>query len=131
MLALLRTAIFIAVPAEFEGNNHMPSETTSQLPEVQDADVPDVSVVTCAAQTEGEQVFALLKNLQQKMRDGHTVTVNAEAVRRISTLGLQVLASAKSTANRHGLKLHLHSPTPEFKRACAETGLSEFFGIGG
>lgn len=128
MLALVRTAIFIAVTAEFEGNNHMPSETNSQLPEEQSA---DESVVTCAAQTEGEQVAVLLSHLKQKLHDGHSVAVNADAVQRISTLGLQVLASAKSTANQRGLELHLHSPSAEFKRACADTGLSKFFDIGG
>lgn len=119
---------FIAVLAKFEGNNHMPSEITSQRPEKLNA---TVSVVACAAQTEGEQVFALLKNLQQTIHDGHPVVVNAGEVRRVSTLGLQVLAAAKATANRRGLRLDIHSPTPEFQRACADTGLSEFFGIGG
>jgi anti-anti-sigma regulatory factor len=119
---------YIAVPAQFEGNNLMPSEVTSQLPETHNA---NVSVVTCAAQTEGEQVFALLKNLQQKMHDGHPVAVNAGEVRRVSTLGLQVLAAAKASANLRGLRLDIHSPTPEFQRACADSGLSEFFGIGG
>jgi anti-anti-sigma regulatory factor len=105
----------------------MPSEVTSQLPEKHNA---NVSVVTCAAHTEGEQVFDLLKHLQQKMHDGHPVAVDAGEVRRVSTLGLQVLAAAKATANRRGLSLDIHSPTPEFKRACADTGLSELFGIG-
>lgn len=106
----------------------MPSEVTLQLSNERNA---GVFVVTCAEQSEGEQVFVLFKHLQQKMQGGHSVTVNAEGVRRISTLGLQVLAAAKSTANRHGLKLDVHSPSPEFQRACADTGLSELLGIGG
>lgn len=106
----------------------MPSDVTSQHPEKHNA---NLSVVTCDAHTEGEQVFALLRQLQQKMHDGHPVAVNAGEVRRVSTLGLQVLAAAKANANRRGLRLDIHSPTPEFQRACADTGLSEFFGIGG
>lgn len=89
----------------------------------------DRASLNCPEYTEGEQIGVFLRQLQQTLQSRLPVTVNVCEVRRISTLGMQVLAAAKISANRDGLKFEFVSPSPEFRRVCSDTGLSALFGI--
>lgn len=69
--------------------------------------------------------------MQKNIHAGLPLTLKAAGVKKISTLGLQVLAAAKATANRSDLKFDIIAPSPEFERACADTGLNGLLGAGG
>jgi anti-anti-sigma regulatory factor len=97
---------------------------------VETASAENGTSVECAECLEGDRVRGLFEHLQRAINAGHPVTLQATGVRRISTLALQVIAAARTTAQRHRQAFSIPSPSPEFVRACADTGLRRLLSPG-
>jgi len=79
---------------------------------------------------EGDEVPQLLAALRQEMRSGLPVSLSAAEVKKVSTLALQVLVSAKAMAMHRNQPFTVEHPSPEFLRACTDTGLCEYLNVG-
>jgi len=79
---------------------------------------------------DGEEVPQLLTTLRHEMRRGHPVSLSAADVKRVSTLALQVLVAAKAMAAHRSQPFGIEHPSPEFLRACTDTGLCEYLNVG-
>ena len=79
---------------------------------------------------EGEAVHQLLAALREEMRSGLPVSLSAADVKKVSTLALQVLVAAKAMAANRNQSFGIEHPSPEFLRACTDTGLCEFLNVG-
>lgn len=80
---------------------------------------------------EGNEVGALLSELRQFVGCGNSVSLLASDVKKVSTLGLQVLVAAKAMSDKRNLHLSIEDPSPAFSRACADTGLTDILGVTG
>lgn len=79
---------------------------------------------------EGDDVRQLLITLRKEMRSGHPVSLSAADVKKVSTLALQVLVAAKAMAAHRSQSFGIEHPSPEFLRACTDTGLCEYLNVG-
>jgi anti-anti-sigma regulatory factor len=79
---------------------------------------------------EGDEVRHLLAALRMEMRSGLPVSLSAAGVKKVSTLALQVLVAAKAMAVHRSQSLGIEHPSPEFLRACTDTGLGEYLNVG-
>lgn len=80
---------------------------------------------------ESGAVAALLSSLREHVGDGAAVSLIASDVRKVSTLGLQVLVAAKAVSASGKPGVIIEDPSPEFCRACADTGLAGILGVKG
>jgi anti-anti-sigma regulatory factor len=86
--------------------------------------------IQCPEILEGDAVRQFLSTLQSAIAGEHPMVLHADRTRRVSTLALQVLASAQASAKRHRLQFAIRSPSPEFERACADTDLGRLLSQG-
>jgi anti-anti-sigma regulatory factor len=94
------------------------------------ANAESATTIECAECLEGDRVRGLFEHLQRSINAGHPVLLQAGGVRRVSTLALQVIAAARMTAQRHRQPFSIPSPSPEFVRACVDTGLRSLLSPG-
>jgi anti-anti-sigma regulatory factor len=106
------------------------SDPLQNASRVEPASADSATLVECAESLEGDKVRGLFEQLQKSIHAGHPVSLQAAGVRRISTLALQVIAAARTLAQRHGQSFTISSPSPEFERACADTGLRSLLSPG-
>lgn len=106
------------------------SNLTSNSSPVAISNAENATTIECAECLEGEGVRGLFEQLQRAINAGHPVRLQAAGVRRISTLALQVIVAARTTAQRHRQAFSIPSPSPEFARACADTGLVQLLSTG-
>ena len=92
-------------------------------PDMATGGTEDGRALECPEYLEGDRIRGLLEQLQHAMHAGRPIKLMAGNARRISTLALQVVAAARATAQRLGTPFSVVSPSPEFQRACADTGL--------
>jgi anti-anti-sigma regulatory factor len=78
---------------------------------------------------EGPAVDAVLRSLQTTILADQTVLVDAHDVDAVSTLGLQVLAAGKLSAERRGLRFQILHPSTAFNLICKDVGLSSHFAL--
>ena len=109
---------------------HPMSEPVQNDSSVADAIRDNTSAVECPECTEGDKIRWLLEKLQRATNSTGPVLLQAANVRRISTLALQVISAAQATALRHRQPFSIPTPSPEFKRACADTGLRSLLSPG-
>jgi anti-anti-sigma regulatory factor len=106
------------------------SDPLQNASHVETASAETATTIECAECLEGDRVRGLFEHLQRSINTGHPVSLQAAGVRRISTLALQVIAAAHTTAQRHRQPFSISSPSPEFVRACADTGLRSLLSPG-
>jgi anti-anti-sigma regulatory factor len=106
------------------------SDPLQNASRVETASTETATLIECVECLEGDRVRGLFEHLQRSISSGNPVMLQAAAVRRISTLALQVIAAARATALRHRQPFSIPSPSPEFVRACDDTGLRSLLSPG-
>jgi len=106
------------------------SNSLQNASQVETGSAENATTIECAECLEGDRVRGLFEHLQRAINAGQPVILQATGVRRISTLALQVIAAARTTARRHRQAFSIPSPSHEFVRACADTGLRSLLSPG-
>ncbi|MDE3114737.1 MAG: STAS domain-containing protein [Pseudomonadota bacterium] len=87
--------------------------------------------ITIPAIFDAGAAAALLQTLNEALGAAESVSVQADAVQRVTTPGLQVLAAAAKSFSEKGLAFGYVNPAPPLTDAAETLGLSQALGLVG